>query len=88
MITKEQFKTCARTYFPDCIFEKGKNSRYEYDILKFKHGPFDIKFVDCSVIIQRGNYFRHYPYICLCEEHLCNVLNKIKNFPNWSRSEN
>ena len=88
MITKEQFKTCARAYFPDCIFEKGKNSRYEYDILKFKHGPFDIKFVDCSVIIQRGNYFRHYPYICLCEEHLCSVLNKIKNFPNWSRSEN
>ena len=85
MITESQFKTCARAFFPDCIFEKGKNSNYDYNIIKFNRGPFIIKFVDCSVIIQRGNYFSHYPYICCCEEHLCSLLKKIKNYPNWSR---
>lgn len=85
MITESQFKTCARAFFPDCIFEKGKNSNYDYNIIKFNHGHFVIKFVDCSVIIQRGSYFSHYPYICFCEEHLCSVLKKIKNYPNWSR---
>jgi len=85
MITESQFKTCARAFFPDCIFEKGKNSNYDYNIIKFNHDHFVIKFVDCSVIIQRGSYFSHYPYICFCEEHLCSVLKKIKNYPNWSR---
>lgn len=88
MITKEQFKTCARAFFPDCIFEKGKNSRYEYDILKFEHKPFKIEFIDCVAIVRRGIGHFSYPYVCLCEEHLCSVLNKVKNFPNWSRSEN
>jgi hypothetical protein len=85
MITESQFKTCARAFFSDCIFEKGKNSNYDYNIIKFNHDHFVIKFVDCSVIIQRGSYFSHYPYICFCEEHLCSVLKKIKNYPNWSR---
>lgn len=85
MITESQFKTCARAFFPDCIFEKGKNLNYDYNIIKFNHGHFVIKFVDCSVIIQRGSYFSHYPYICFCEEHLCSILKKIKNYPNWSR---
>ena len=85
MITESQFKTCARAFFPDCIFEKGKSSTYDYNIIKFNRSPFVIKFVDCSVIIQRGNYFSHYPYICCCEEHLCSLLKKIKNYPNWSR---
>lgn len=84
MITKEQFKTCARAFFPDCIFEKGKNSRYEYDILKFEHKPFKIKFIDCIVIVRCGDSH----FICLNEEHLCSVLNKVKNFPNRSRREN
>ena len=46
MITESQFKTCARAFFPDCIFEKGKNSTYDYNIIKFNHSPFVIKFVD------------------------------------------
>ena len=46
MITESQFKTCARAFFPDCIFEKGKNSTYDYNIIKFNRGPFVIKFVD------------------------------------------
>lgn len=88
MITKEQFKTCARAYFPDCIFEEGKYSKYEYDILKFEHKIFKIEFIDCVVIVRHGNGRFSYPYICLCEEHLCIVLNRVKNYPNWSRSEN
>lgn len=54
MITKEQFKTCARAYFPDCVFEEGKYSKYEYDILKFEHKIFKIEFIDCVVIVKHG----------------------------------
>ena len=36
MITESQFKTCARAFFPDCIFEKGKNSTYDYNIINAK----------------------------------------------------
>ena len=83
MITEEQFKTCAKAYFPDCEFEKRKGYSYPYDIIKFKHKIFTIKFIDSAVIINRG--YDHYPYICFCEEHLCSVLKKVKNYPNWTR---
>lgn len=83
MITESQFKTCARAFFPDCIFEKLKGYNYPYDIIKFKHKVFTIKFIDSAVIISRD--YDRYPYICCCEEHLCNVLKRVKNYPNWTR---
>lgn len=83
MITEEQFKACARAYFPNCVFEKLKSHNYPYDIITFKHKVFTIKFIDSAVII--GRAYGRYPYICFCEEHLCNVLKRVKNYTNWTR---
>ena len=52
MITEEQFKTCVRAYFPECEFEKGKNSKYDYNILKTKCKSFSITFIDCMVYVK------------------------------------
>lgn len=83
MITEEQFKTCIRAYFPECEFEKGKNSEYDYNILKTKCKSFPITFIDCMVYVKWFGF----PYLCMCEEHLCHLLKNIKEGPNKFRAE-
>lgn len=83
MITEEQFKTCVRAYFPECEFEKGKNSRYNYNILKTKCKIFPITFIDCMVYIHGFGF----PYLCMCEEYLCHLLRNIKEWPKRFRAK-